>query len=176
MSQAVRVRTAQDIPASVRALEEVYAEDGYPVEGVDQAEKWLFPEGLIRAWVAGDPTNILGHATLCQAQNEAAASMLIERTKLDRKQVAVLARLFVVPAARGQKLGEALTRTAMEYARQRGLHVVLDVMAKDQAAIRLYERLGFVRLGTTMHTFGGDRQAPAYCYATADAMIGHEHR
>lgn len=170
MTEPIRIRTAQDISACVDALREVYASDGYPVEGVTEAERWLSPETLIQAWVAGDPTNILGHTALCLPQGETAVSMLIERTGIGENQIAVLARLFVVPAARGQRLGEALARTAIEHAQEHGLRTVLDVVAKDRAAIHLYERLDWVRLGTTMHTFGEGEQVPAYCYAAPGAL------
>lgn len=40
---------------------------------------------------------------------------------------------------------------------------VLDVMTKDAAAIRLYERLGWRRLGSTQHDDGKGRLVPAAC-------------
>jgi ribosomal protein S18 acetylase RimI-like enzyme len=161
----VRRRAAADISACVCALKEVHESDGYPVEGVGEAEKWLSPDGLIQAWVVGKPDSILGHAALCRPQGEAAVTMLIDRTGLGEDRIAVIARLFVVPRARGHSLGQHLALAAFNLARQLGRRVVFDVMAKDTAAIRLYERLGCERLGATAHTFGAGQHVPAYCYA-----------
>ncbi|MGA8112815.1 MAG: GNAT family N-acetyltransferase [Actinocatenispora sp.] len=167
---AVQVRTDADIPACVRALEEVHRSDGYPVEGVEHAERWLFPDQLLQAWVVGRPDEVVAHAAVCRPDGEAAVSMLIDQTDLREDQIAVVARLFVVPTARGRALGTALARAAMDYTRNCDRHVVFDVMAKDKAAIHLYESLGCVRLGTTMHAFGDNRQVPAYCYAAPGVL------
>ncbi|MBX9395116.1 acetyltransferase [Streptomyces sp. TRM72054] len=37
-------------------------------------------------------------------------------------------------------------------------------MAKDAAAIRLYERLGLQRIGTSQHSYGDGQQTDAICY------------
>ena len=80
--------------------------------------------------------------------------------------VAVLGRLFVLHEARGHALGERLVRTARDHAHEHGRRLVLDVMTKDTAAIRLYERLGWQRIGTTQHTYGHGRAIDAYCYVS----------
>jgi ribosomal protein S18 acetylase RimI-like enzyme len=46
---------------------------------------------------------------------------------------------------------------------------VLDVMAKDAAAIKLYERLGWTRIGTTDHAAGNGNLVPASCYVSPHA-------
>jgi ribosomal protein S18 acetylase RimI-like enzyme len=54
--------------------------------------------------------------------------------------------LAVSPAARGQGVGEALTRLVLERFRSLGLRgVVLSSLAEMTAAHRVYERLGFRR-------------------------------
>jgi len=78
--------------------------------------------------------------------------------------LAVVGRLFVVPAARRHALGDRLMRAATDYADDHGVRLVLDVMTKDVAAIRLYDRLGWQRIGTTQHDDGRGRLVPAYCY------------
>lgn len=166
----VRRRTAADIASCVEALKKVYEADGYPVEGVVDAEAWLFPDGLLQAWVVGDPDDILGHVAISEPRGEAAVEMLLERTSLTTDQIAVIARLFVVPAARRRSLGQYLAAAAMQYAQRRDLRVVFDVMTKDEAAIRLYERSGCVRLGETTHRFGDGQEVPAYCYAAPGVL------
>ncbi|MER5279267.1 GNAT family N-acetyltransferase [Streptomyces sp. NPDC002809] len=50
-----------------------------------------------------------------------------------------------------------LMDAAVSYARANKLHLVLEVLTKDAAAIRLYERLGWQRFGETVHTFARER-------------------
>ena len=95
--------------------------------------------------------------------------MLMDRTSLTDSEIAVVARLFVVPGARRRSLGQRLASAAFSYAGTQGRRVVFDVMAKDQDAIRLYERLGCTRLGETSHHFGNGQAVLAYCYAAPPA-------
>ena len=39
-------------------------------------------------------------------------------------------------------------------------------MAKDTAAIAIYERLGWQRIGSTMHDTGHGTEVPAYLYVS----------
>lgn len=90
--------------------------------------------------------------------------MWLEQSGDTADQLAVCARLFIAPEARGQRLGEQLMRTAFDYSRAHGLRVVLDVMTKDKAAIRLYERMGMHRIGTARHAYGEGQEIDAVCY------------
>ena len=54
----------------------------------------------------------------------------------------------------------------MEFAKRQGLRLVLDVMTKDTDAIRLYERLGWARIGETTHRYGDGLRTPAVCYVS----------
>jgi ribosomal protein S18 acetylase RimI-like enzyme len=55
---------------------------------------------------------------------------------------------YIAPYARGHGLARLLTTSVEERARELGYHVLnLDVRETQQAAIRLYESLGFVRWG-----------------------------
>lgn len=56
-------------------------------------------------------------------------------------------------------------RAAEDYARTAHLRLVLDVMAKDVSAIRLYQRLGWERLGVATHVYGDGRRTDAICFA-----------
>lgn len=42
--------------------------------------------------------------------------------------------------------------------------MVGDVMAKDRRAIRLYDKLGWERIGSTEHADGHGNNIHAYCY------------
>ncbi|MGV9885350.1 GNAT family N-acetyltransferase [Streptomyces sp. NPDC003006] len=161
----IRERSTGDLPDAASALVAVHATDGYPVEGVDQPEAWLTSPGSIRSWVAELDDRIVGHIAISTPQGEDSVRLYVDQTGEPKERVAVLARLFVHPEARGRSAGERLVREAREYAQREGLHLVGDVMAKDKAAIRLYERLGCRIIGTTTHTYGNGQQTPAVCFA-----------
>lgn len=163
----IRERTDADLPGAGAALVEVHATDGYPVEGVDHAEAWLTSSALLHAWVGELDGRIVGHVAISRPQpDDAAVAMWTETPEGSGDNVAVLGRLFVLDAARGQSLGEKLMRAATAYARDHDLRLVLDVMAKDAAATRLYERLGWRRIGTAQHADGSGRLVPAICYVS----------
>lgn len=62
--------------------------------------------------------------------------------------------VVVDQAARGQGVGEALTRAALQYAREKGAKVVeLTSNPSRQAANRLYQRIGFVRPQTNFYRY-----------------------
>lgn len=76
--------------------------------------------------------------------------------------VVELVKLAVGEAARGCGLGKRLTLTAIDWARSHGAHkVALVSSTKLQAALRLYERLGF--------EYG--RLPPDTGYETADVYM-----
>ncbi|MFI6864423.1 GNAT family N-acetyltransferase [Streptomyces sp. NPDC050421] len=75
-----------------------------------------------------------------------------EKSGATSSQVAVLARLFVASGARKGSAGKHLMDAAVSYARATKLRLVLEVLVKDAAVIRLYERLGWHRFGETVHT------------------------
>ena len=58
-----------------------------------------------------------------------------------------LAGIAVLPRARRRGVGEAITRTLVDDARHRGLRTVF-LSAQDDAVARVYERVGFRRVGT----------------------------
>ena len=109
--------------------------------------------GLSRTYVAvqsGAP-DVLGYVTVRVGEVACADLPPEERTRLPRYPVPVLhvARLAVDTRARGQGLGEQLLifalRKALAAATEVGLWGV-EVVAKDDAARRFYERYGFASL------------------------------
>jgi ribosomal protein S18 acetylase RimI-like enzyme len=63
---------------------------------------------------------------------------------------ACLVAMWVAPHARGTGVADALARALLDHAKQRRLRrVTLDVADENTAAIRFYERMGFVRTGRT---------------------------
>lgn len=162
----IRERHDTDLPQTAEALVRVHASNGYPVEGVADPQGWLTSPALIKAWVAELDCQIVGHVAISQPQGEDAVTLWLRQSNTSKEHVAVLERLFVLPEARGHAIGQQLTRTATDYAREIGRRLVLDVMTKDDAAIRLYERLGWQPIGTATHTFGDGQQIDAVCYVS----------
>ncbi|MFO8059531.1 MAG: GNAT family N-acetyltransferase [Bacillota bacterium] len=61
----------------------------------------------------------------------------------------------VSPAARGRGVGERLVRSGLSHLRSSGVRAVkLEVRPDNEAAMRLYCRVGFVRVATTRDTWG----------------------
>ncbi len=84
-----------------------------------------------------------GEAALCVNQNDVAfgAALLVPFSDDE----AEIKRLYVRATGRRRGAGATLVTALLEVARSAGyLHVVVDVMRQSVAALRLYERLGFV--------------------------------
>ncbi|MDX3364061.1 GNAT family N-acetyltransferase [Streptomyces sp. ME02-6978.2a] len=165
----VRPFSDDDLAGAATALIEVHHTDGYPVEGVEDPEAWIKSDAVLAAWVAEGDGRVMGHVAVMKPQGEAAVRLWTKQSGDNDDHVGVLARLFVVKEARKQAAGQRLMDAAMTYARAHDRRLVLDVMTKDAAAIRLYERLGWRKIGETLHHFGNGRTLPAVCYvAPAD--------
>jgi RimJ/RimL family protein N-acetyltransferase len=76
---------------------------------------------------------------------------------------AQLMHSYIAPYARGHGLARSLTMGVEERARELGYHVLnLDVRETQEAAIRLYESLGFIRWG----------EHPDYAYVRGRVVRG----
>ncbi|MGW6527432.1 GNAT family N-acetyltransferase [Streptomyces venezuelae] len=165
-STIVRPFESDDLDRAAAALVEVHKTDGYPVEGVEDPQAWLCSADVLAAWVAEEEGEVVGHVAILRPRDEDAVEMWTKQSGDDKAHVAVLARLFVVRAARKHETGKRLTEAAMRFAQERDLRLVLDVMTKDVAATRLYERLGWQKIGEATHHFRGDQSVPAVCYVS----------
>ncbi|WP_152185466.1 GNAT family N-acetyltransferase [Segeticoccus rhizosphaerae] len=175
MSLEVRPRATSDLPALAAALIKVHDHDKYPVEGVADPLAWLTPDRLLAAWTALVDGRPIGQATLARAGAEDdAARIWQQHTGRDIDQLAIPARLFVDPDHRHQRAGLFLLHEVQAFARDHHLAIAFDVMLKDHAAIRLYETLGCVRIGTITHTHSHGQAEPAAVYATPDSAPHRE--
>lgn len=165
----IRPRTNDDLPTLAGVLVRVHALDGYPVEGVDDPIGWLTPARAFGAWTASYDGKPIGQAAITHAApDDDAARIWRKVTGGDVSRLAIPARLFVDPDHRQRGAGGALMRAVVEHAHGHGLVVAFDVMLKDQAAIRLYEAAGCVRIGTLDHQHSDGRSEPAAVYAIPD--------
>lgn len=151
----LRERRDGDLEDCVRALRLVQEADGYPMVWPLDPAGWLRPAPMLQGWVAVTRTEELaGHVLLLTTQDP---------------DTVEIARLFVSPEARGQGLGAALLGRARAWAGERGLRVVLRVVADERShAIALYEREGWRRTGTVTAQWsapdGGRVEVHSYTY------------
>ena len=131
------------------------------------------------AHVCGMITAPLTHKELGQARFRAArvlkplvedAEGALRRSALARQTLlapgaddAYLSRIAVAPEARGHGAGAELVTWFLERARERGARrAVLEVSPVSEAAVRLYERLGFATLAE--HRVVDEPTGRALCY------------
>lgn len=165
---AIRVRRREegDLDACVRVLAAVHDRDGYPVDWPAAPAAWLSGAAPLAAWVAESDGVVVGHVGLgAGSGSDAAPGLWSAREGAAAGATAVVGRLFVAPGARGHGIGALLMAAAVEEARLRGLHPVLDVVASDTAAAALYERLGWTLLATVEQRWGPDRRVAVRAYA-----------
>lgn len=166
MTVTIRPRLDLDLRTLAVILVRVYETDGYPVEGVSNPEAWLHHDREIQSWSAVKDDIPVGQITLAQAgEQDDAAHVWREVTGGDIDQLVIPARLFVDPSHRRTGAGRLLMETALQHARARNSAVAFDVMQKDTPAIRLYERLGAVRIGEIEHSLDGGHVEPALIYS-----------
>lgn len=164
----VRRRTDSDVEKCVRVLAEVHQCDGYPVNWPDQPGEWLSRASAWGAWVAELGGHVVGHIGLSRsAEGDLAPGLWSDRNGTSKDLTAVVSRLFIAPRARGLGIGTLLIDRAVEEARGRGLHPVLDVVASDTAAAALYERLGWELMGTVEQRWSPSQLVAIHCYAAA---------
>jgi GNAT superfamily N-acetyltransferase len=161
----IRPRRDDDLPALADVLVRVHTIDGYPVEGVADPRAWLHHPHELQSWTTEAGGHPVGQITLAHATaDDDAARVWHERTGGDIGRPASLVRLFVDPDHRGAGAGQLLIRTAAEHARSLNRSVAFDVMKKDRAAIRLYERMGAIPIGAITHHHSDGLSEPAVVY------------
>jgi GNAT superfamily N-acetyltransferase len=144
----IRIRRHDDVARCVGVLATVHAADSYPLFWPTDPPAWLTPVNLLSAWVAEDEGDVLGHVALCSAVGDAAAPLWSAASTLPAERLAVVAKLFVAPHARGRGVGARLLAQACAEAHRRSLRPALEVLAHDQRAIALYERAGWRRVAS----------------------------
>jgi GNAT superfamily N-acetyltransferase len=167
----IRVRRKDEMDACVRILADVHAADGYPLLWPEDPAEWLSPDTLLTAWVAEKEGILVGHVALCSAVGDSSAPLWSTASGLPPDRIAVIAKLFVSPRARGRGLGAALLGEACMEARRRGLLPALEVLDHDRSAIALYERTGWRRVASAPAPWAqtADGQASLFYYFAPDS-------
>lgn len=162
----IRPTIPADLDTLADVLVQVHAVDGYPVEGVDEPRAWVELPDSLGQWTALLCGRPVGHVALLRpCPGDGAPTLLDGDATATLGDVGVLARLFIAPAARRRSLADALMRVVEEAADQAHLTVVLDVMEKDAAAIKLYESRGWKLLGGIKHEAGQGAPVEALAFA-----------
>ncbi len=136
----VRARRAADLSGCVQALAAVRRVDGYPVCWPADPVAWLTPAGLVGAWVVEHAGVIAGHVGMVQGGDDPTSMASIG---IPAHELASVARLFVVPQARGRGVGARLMERVSDQAANLGLRLVLDVVDDGGPALAFYDRLGW---------------------------------
>ncbi|QLL06324.1 GNAT family N-acetyltransferase [Mycobacterium vicinigordonae] len=109
-------------------------------------------------------SRIRGHVALHGLPDSPASDRWTAASGIAAEHLLELSRLFVSTAHRRQRLGEALTAEATRYAHGLAVQPVLEVAQQAVAAIRLYERLGWHRVGEWELTIDEQRRLPIFAY------------
>ena len=121
--------------------------DGYPKYLPGDLDAFVNDAAEMAAWVAESAGRLVGHVAVHAATADPASSIASSATGLAAEQMLVIARLMVHPKARRKGVGRQLLDTATSYAAARQLMPILDVSQESDAAIALYEDLGWRRAG-----------------------------
>lgn len=133
----IRIATTDDALVIARTLRAFNAEYDDPA-----------PE---ESWLAARVADLLGDDTLVvlseQSEEVVGLALLrIRRSLWEDADEAYLAELYVRPELRGRGLGKALLVETMAEARRRGCtYMDLTTTNQDEAAVALYESVGFDR-------------------------------
>ena len=144
----IRPRRDGDLTGCTHLVREVHASDRYPRYLPADITSFLDPRYPYGIWVAEEDGKIAGHIALVSRTVPAAMELAARTLGRREDQLAVVARLFVSPRARGSGAGRMLLDVATAEAAARGLWPVLDVDTELAAAIALYESRGWTRAGT----------------------------
>ncbi|AOS61018.1 GNAT family N-acetyltransferase [Actinoalloteichus hymeniacidonis] len=162
----MRPRRESDLDDCVSVLAAVHAADGYPRHWPANPTEWLRdPGAMLGAWIVAEAGVLLGQVGLIEAESEIAGQAWRRHAGPQAAAPAGITRLFVAPSARGRGIGTLLLDAACAEARRRDRHPVLDVLARDRAALQLYSRRGFRRLDTVDLILAAGVVEPAHCLA-----------
>jgi GNAT superfamily N-acetyltransferase len=141
----IRARTESDADPLVGVLAEVHLSDAYPMMATHVSREWLFDPGFEAAWVAAIDGVPIGHIAVKRGYGGAAIERASGRPATETLGVT---RFFVGKSARGTGAASALLDAVDDFASEMGLALALDVVEFNTAAIALYERRGWKRVGS----------------------------
>lgn len=115
----------------------------------DIEQQWLY--------VYEEDNQLKGIVVLNEEQDEAYNTLC---WKFNDDKILIVHRLCISPEYQGQGIGKVLMQYAEDYARQSGYGAVrLDAFTKNPISCKLYETIGYIKVGTV--TF---RKGLFFCY------------
>jgi GNAT superfamily N-acetyltransferase len=164
----LRVREVGDLEGCVALTRLIHDVDRYPLILQANVGKFLTSPRLVVAWVAQRGGRIVGHVALHLGSSSPMASMVSEALSVEPDLVGVVSRLMVAPSVRRSGVGRRLLGTAAGEAVRRGLTPALDVVTSHVAAIALFERARWQRIGTINLAIPGCDRVDEYVYVGPD--------
>lgn len=154
-SYRVRPRRPGDLAALGDILRRDHPRSRYPYVLPDDPAAWVAETGDLAAFVATDAAgDVAGHVAVEAAPRvdhgtgPALQEAWSRAAGRPPQECAVVSRLFVSADHRRAGVGARLLERAVGWAEGRGLAPCLDVLPlPDDAVLRWYERLGWVRAG-----------------------------
>lgn len=165
---SIRRRTEEDIDGCVSLLQHIQDTDGYP-QGVVNLREFLTKDYIEDAWIAESNGKIIGHISTGQPSEDLAVDLWKKRHPGDNA-VAVLSRLFIDSNYRNKGISDKLVEAAVSFNASKGMRLLLWVVVANEAAIRLYDRLGWTRFGSMTYTYEDGRTMQAICFASHSAV------
>lgn len=160
----VRRRSDDDLPALRRLADEVLRLDGYPPRRPQDLGRFMAAPDALAAFVAVRDGQVVGHVCVSPSGSPEVLDLARRALRVPEQRLAVVARLLVSPAHRRDGVAGALLAEAEEEAARLGLIPVLDVATHFAAAIALYERSGWRRLGQVSVAFPGAEPLDEHVY------------
>lgn len=140
------------------ALAEVHLSDAYPMMPTHVNRDWLFDPAFEAAWVAVIDGTPIGHIAVKRGYG---GILVAQSSGRPAAETLGITRFFVGPAGRGAGAASALMDVVDGFAADENLALALDVVEFNLAAIALYERRGWRRIGSeAAQWFGPDGPHP----------------
>ena len=138
--------------------------DGYPTPRPLDLREFLVSPDALGAWVAERDGQVVGHVALHRCSTPEVLEMASRALTRPVDQLGVVARLLVSPDARRENIGRTLLNTASSEATRHGLWPILDVVTTFEAAVNLYERCGWERVGRVTFRFHDGGSVEEFVY------------
>jgi len=150
---------------------ETHRLDGYPVYLPEDMRSFIVNEDALGAWVAVDGNEVLGHVALHRGSAKEVMDVALSAAGVGEDRIAFVARLLVAPTDRRRGTGRALLEKATQEATRLGRRAVLDVVEDHRAAITLYEKCGWMRVGRVDWTLPGDLPLREFVYLAPNPAV-----
>lgn len=161
----LRPRADADLEACEQLALRVLESDGYPPAVPNDLGRLVQSPEALAAFVALREGHVVGHVCVNPLSSPAVMELATRELRADESQLAVVARLLVSGDHRRAGIGQALLRAAAGYARSLERQPILDVATHFHAAIALYERCGWRRIGMVTAHVGSDDPIDEFVYA-----------